>query len=431
MLKIVSQISEYANTQNKVSVSDLSSNRPFHIEIEKWSRNIFAPHVLGQTTQQTKWFYERARGQYKNARIKEGLTKAKQKAFDLRNPPNQMFNKEDLAKYVNAFQEIYDGKKLVIGPHWVVKGNQKNYAQFVGFNLEKKVDSIYYEDIVAKAILFRSAERIYGVKPNAIGDMRYITVPYAIAYLGYYTDYKLDLYKIWKNQSISDALKALLYELMKEIEAFIKNKAPGALYGEWAKKEECWTEVKNQQFKVDLNKVKADMIDPKTKVQRKGLSDEETSQVQISEQIETIKSVPPMIWHKIEDWGGVTKMLSEQQKIVAYKLAGRVRTGSAISGYERMTGLNILDIVYKNYPELLQEIDTINEHTEQVTAEIPVITIELVQKMIEWDKKNKKLKDSFFTAMKNIAEGKVPLSSQAIRNVKLNYETLKKYGFKA
>ena len=429
--EIVSQISEYANTQNKVSVSDLSSNRPFHIEIEKWSRNIFAPHVLGQTTQQTKWFYERARGQYKNARIKEGLTKAKQKAFDLRNPPNQMFNKEDLAKYVNAFQEIYDGKKLVIGPHWVVKGNQKNYAQFVGFNLEKKVDSIYYEDIVAKAILFRSAERIYGVKPNAIGDMRYITVPYAIAYLGYYTDYKLDLYKIWKNQSISDALKALLYELMKEIEAFIKNKAPGALYGEWAKKEECWTEVKNQQFKVDLNKVKADMIDPKTKVQRKGLSDEETSQVQISEQIETIKSVPPMIWHKIEDWGGVTKMLSEQQKIVAYKLAGRVRTGSAISGYERMTGLNILDIVYKNYPELLQEIDTINEHTEQVTAEIPVITIELVQKMIEWDKKNKKLKDSFFTAMKNIAEGKVPLSSQAIRNVKLNYETLKKYGFKA
>jgi hypothetical protein len=429
--EIVSQISEYANTQNKVSVSDLSSNRPFHIEIEKWSRNIFAPHVIGQTSQQTKWFYERARGQYKNARIKEGLTKAKQKAFDLRNPLNQMFNKEDLAKYVNAFQEIYDGRKLVIGPHWVVKGNQKNYAQFVGFNLEKKVDSIYYEDIVAKAILFRSAERIYGVKPNAIGDMRYITVPYAIAYLGYYTDYKLDLYKVWKNQSISDALKALLYELMKEIEAFIKYKAPGALYGEWAKKEECWTEVKNQQFKVDLNKVKADMIDPKTKVQRNGLSDEETSQVQISEQIETIKSVPPMIWHKIEDWGGVTDLLSKQQKIVAYNLAGRVRTGSAISGYERMTGLNILDIVNKNYPELLHEIDTINEHTEQVTVEIPVITIELVQKMIEWDKKNKKLKDSFFTAMKNIAEGKVPLSPQAIRNVKLNYETLKKYGFKA
>ena len=68
--EIVSRISEYANTQNKVSVSDLSSNRPYHIELEKLSRNIFAPHVTGQIGQQTKWFYERARGQYKNARDK-------------------------------------------------------------------------------------------------------------------------------------------------------------------------------------------------------------------------------------------------------------------------------------------------------------------------------------------------------------------------
>ncbi len=41
--EIVSRISEYANTQNKVSVSDLSSNRSYHIELEKLSRNIFTP----------------------------------------------------------------------------------------------------------------------------------------------------------------------------------------------------------------------------------------------------------------------------------------------------------------------------------------------------------------------------------------------------
>lgn len=64
--EIVSKIAEYANTQNKVSVSDLSSNKPFHIELEKLSRGIFTPHIAGQSIQ-TKWFYERARGQYKNA----------------------------------------------------------------------------------------------------------------------------------------------------------------------------------------------------------------------------------------------------------------------------------------------------------------------------------------------------------------------------
>ena len=126
----VSQISEYANTQNKVSVSDLSSNRPYHIELEKISRNIWAPPGENQSVQ-TRWFYERARGQYKNARIKEGFTKSKQKAFDLKNPKGQMFSKEDLAKYINSFEEINEGKKIIIGPHLVVQGNQKNYVQFM------------------------------------------------------------------------------------------------------------------------------------------------------------------------------------------------------------------------------------------------------------------------------------------------------------
>ena len=107
--EIISRISEYANTQNRVSVSDLSSNRPYHIQLEKISRSVFAPHIPGQTTQ-TKWFYERARGQYKNARLREGFTKSKQKAFDLKHPKSQMFTKEELAKYVNSYQEILDGK---------------------------------------------------------------------------------------------------------------------------------------------------------------------------------------------------------------------------------------------------------------------------------------------------------------------------------
>lgn len=222
---IVSQISEYANTQNKVSVSDLSSNRPYHIELEKISRSIWAPPSEGQSTQ-TRWFYERARGQYKNARIKEGFTKAKQKAFDLKNPKSQMFTKEDLAKYINSFEEIIEGKKTLIGPHFVVRGSQKNYVQFINYNLPKKIDSIYFENIVAMAILFRAAEKKYGVKPNSIGDMRYITVPYSIAYLTSKLKQKIDLYKIWRMQAVSNNLKDLLYSLMVQVENYIKKNAP-------------------------------------------------------------------------------------------------------------------------------------------------------------------------------------------------------------
>ena len=120
--EIVSRFSEYANTQNKVSISDLSSNRPYHIELEKLSRNIFTP-ITDSKPLQTKWFYERARGQYKNAILKDGFTPSRKKAFDLKNPKHQLFTKEELAKYINAYQEIADGKKILIGPHYVVRGS--------------------------------------------------------------------------------------------------------------------------------------------------------------------------------------------------------------------------------------------------------------------------------------------------------------------
>lgn len=426
--EIVSRISEYANTQNKVSVSDLSSNRPFHIELEKLSRNIFAPHVPGQTLQQTKWFYERARGQYKNARIKEGFTKAKQKAFDLKNPKNQVFNKEELAKYINAYQEEFDGKKLVIGPHFVVRGNQKNYTQFIGFNLEKKIDNIYFEDVVAKAILFRTAEKLYGVKPNSIGDMRYLTVPYSIAYLGFKTEYRLDLFKIWKNQSISEQLKNLLYELMVQVESFIKSNAPGALYGEWAKKEECWNELKNQNFNINFNSIKSDLEDPKSLNQRKKISEEDSAHNQINEEIELLRTVPSEIWHKIEDWGRTTGYLSEQQKTVAYNLAGRVRNNSKISDYERHNGIKILDFVREKSPDILDSIDEINE-MKKSTIVISSIDMETIERIVKWDKRNKRLKVYEFQLMNDILNGKKILTEQNKQFAIRNLEKIKKWGF--
>ena len=240
--EIVSRIAEYANTQNKVSISDLSSNTPFHIELEKLSRNIWAPPISGQSYQ-TRWFYERARGQYRNARLREGTTKAKLRAFDLKNPKKQFFTKEELAKFVNTWSEVNVEGKLVIGPHIVVRGSQKNYAQFITYNIPENLDNKYFEDAIAKAILFRTAEKLYGIKPNSIGDMRYITVPYSLALLSYKKGKEINLSEIWKKQTISEALQTTIYDLMVQVEQFIKKNAPGALYGEWAKKEECWNRL--------------------------------------------------------------------------------------------------------------------------------------------------------------------------------------------
>jgi hypothetical protein len=358
--EIVSNIAKYANTQNKVSVSDLSSNNPYHIELEKLSRSIFTPHFTGQTNQ-TKWFYERARGQYKNSRIKEGFTKSKQKAFDLKNPKNQMINKEELAKYVNAFsKEIYDGKRLVIGPHFVVRGNQKNYNQFINYNIIKKPDSVYFEDIIAKAILFKSAEKIYGIKPNSIGDMRYITVPYAISLFNYFTDYKLDLYKIWKNQSISEELKTLLYELMLIVESFIKDKAPGSLYGEWAKKEDCWNDVKKIKINLDFSILKSDLESLKTRNKK---SRQETESEIIKNEEEMIRNVNGNGWQVIYEWGKNSGLLLPNQIELAFNLCSKLSKNGfcKLSDFERTRGLVILDLISNKVPNLLKDTDKLIE----------------------------------------------------------------------
>ena len=90
--RLVPKISEFANSQNRVSAADFFANHPFHVRMEEFSRRIYAPSPDG-TFRESKWFYERARGQYADAR--GGLTQAQRKKFDLENPRRQLFTKTD------------------------------------------------------------------------------------------------------------------------------------------------------------------------------------------------------------------------------------------------------------------------------------------------------------------------------------------------
>ena len=427
--EIVSRISEYANTQNKVSVSDLSSNRPYHIELEKLSRNVFTPITDSQPIQ-TKWFYERARGQYKNAILKDGFTPSRKKAFDLKNPKHQLFTKEELAKYINAYQEISDGRKILIGPHYVVRGNQKNYVQFMNFNLEKKMNNVYFEDTIAKAILYRAAEKVYGVKPRAIGDMRYITVPYAITLLNCLTKNQLDLYKIWKAQEISSPLKSLLHLMMSTLEVFIKDTAPGGLYGEWAKKEECWIKLRENDFKFDLSSIKEDLVDRKNQTKRTVISDDDVELQKRQEDLERIKSIPSKVWKKIEEWGRETDNLSTVQKNTAWNLMTKVRSTSNILPNEVSHGISILEIVIAKSPELLFDADELLEPTTVNKPEEPEITLDLIKKMVQWDRANKRLKPHHFRMMFDIMNGKENLTPQNKKYCLMNFQFISKWGFR-
>lgn len=436
--EIVSRISKYANTQNKVNDADFSANNPMLIELEKISRRSFSP-ITPHCNIPTIWFFERANGQYKNMRLRDGFTPSRARQFDLKYPKKKMFKKTDLAKFVNSYGEIQEGKKIAIGPHIVVRGNEKNYAQFINNNLPKKVTGVYFEDVIAKFILFREAEKLYGIKPNSIGEMRNAVVPYAISLFGYLTDYKLNLEKIWKNQSISDELAAVLYSLMKQLNEYILHNSPSSHYIEWAKKEECWENIKLQHWNIDLESIKADFATEEQLKKRKSVADDiEVDIMQKEYEISLLRSIPYLLWKKIEEWGKDTGFLNtNQQSFAGFDMANTVKHNRVISDIFRSKAMTIYEIVCENNIELLAEADELTEQEkaeqaaskENITNTDHGITIELLQKMVDWDKRRRILKAWQWNVMNDIVSGKKTLNDRLVWGCKQNLKTLKQYGF--
>jgi hypothetical protein len=424
--EIVGRIAEYANTQNRVSASDLSSNRENHVMIEKLSRTVWAPPLSGQV-HQTRWFFERSRGQYRNEKNRYGVTPSKRKLFEKQNPRSQMFTKELLAKYINTFQEVYSGKKLVVGPHIVVRGSQKNYAQFLNYNFDNKPDNIFFEDSVAKAILFKTAEKTYGVKPNAIGDMRYITVPYTIAWLCFKLDYQLDYYKIWKAQEISEALNSLLHEIMLKIEDFIKSNAPGSLYGEWAKKEDCWTAIKNEDLQIDLTILKGDLRNDSDD-KRKIFSDIEIDSQLVKAEIDLIKSIPIPKWIEISKIGSDIENVTQHLKDRAINIQSSLRLNKELTDNQRKDAIKIIENILSNSPNFFNKI------TEPPSKpnDIPKVHLssDFLTKMVVWDTKAKVLTPKELQYIADFAYGLKKLNDFHKKNIHRHLSRLQEAGFR-
>lgn len=438
---IVSRISRYSNTQNKVNDADFSANNPALIAIEKLSRYVLSP-VTPSCNIQTHWFFERARGQYKTLRSREGFTKAQRTAFDKKYPKEQVFTKVELAKYINAYQEIVGGyNKIIIGPNSVVRGNEKNYAKFINNNLpdEKKINNVYFEDAVAKAILFKTAEKRYGTKKNdyCIGELRQVAVPYTISLISYLTDNKLDLYKIWKNQCLSDALSDFIYELMKQVNAFIIDNSPITHYIEWAKKDECWELVKQHKWNFNIEEIKSDLIDENNPQKRKILTDEGSSEEEEKHKEELLRSIPYSLWEKIGEWGRDAGFLDPTKQGWASDVAFIVKNKRPFGSRDKNHAMSLFETVCKHNPELLEEADAIAE-SESQGQDISVrstsslsdeITLELIQRMVNWDRRKRVLEDWKWKVMDDVVNGRKPLTDRMKYAFYLNLEKLKKHGF--
>jgi hypothetical protein len=234
---LVPLVSRFANTQNKVNEADFSANDSFHIEIERLSEKTWCPG------EQSRWFYERARGQYQVARNRLGTTPARKKQFDETMPSPKKFDKTQLAKYFNAWMQL---------PHIVSRGNQKNFVHFMT-ELKKRDDSwlpdeSFYKSLISYAIVFKKAESI--ARQHKFPAYRANAVTYTIALLCYRTLGRINLDNLWKNQEVSTNLGDTLYDWMPIVYEEIIRSAQDQNVTEWCKKDECWRSLQTLEIEI-------------------------------------------------------------------------------------------------------------------------------------------------------------------------------------
>jgi hypothetical protein len=303
--KLVPKISQFANTQNKVNPADFFANSPFHVRIEGFSRRIWARSTDGGM-KDTKWFYERARGQYQDARAL--LTGSARKKFDLEFPnkaPNrQLVVKTDLAKYLMAWR----GE-----PHIVSLGAQKNFAKFavqIGKEWEKDPQAFherFYKHAIAKAIIFRKLDSsIQRARAESVLEAEKLNlVPYSIAKLDQMISEAgqvLDFDKVWNTQSVSAELEKVLLECAAHVDKVLMTLPPGSTNKtEWAKQQACWKRV--QDLKLELPKgLRGDLLSQAEEGQRE--ADAQTTQA-VAEGLEVqteALDIEPEAWEEFLGW---------------------------------------------------------------------------------------------------------------------------------
>jgi len=248
---MVSKISKYANTQNKINQSDLLANTRFMSSLEQQSRSIWIPTNDGRKSDK-KWYFERARGQYMVdiGRRKRGK---EQNEFKKMYPKSSVLTKVDLAKMYMSWEQY---------PHIASKGGEAAFKKFMDFNKEfwkyEKDDNdntvqlieftpIMYQQFIARVLINNQVKEI--VQGQQLKGYKANVIYYTTSMLNFLYGNQIDLQKVWSGQKLSDKWNFVIDTIAREVLEFLKESAGDQNITQWAKKEACWTLFKDVRAK--------------------------------------------------------------------------------------------------------------------------------------------------------------------------------------
>lgn len=334
-------ISRYANSQNPVSELDLTSNNPFLQRLEELSRTTYAIDPE-DSNKQTIWFLERVKGQYKEALNKEP-TRGKQEAFKLKYPRNQVVIKSEIAKYMNIWN---------LQPFHVAKGAQKNYNQFLK-DVEKefkkkKPGRVYWQDIVANAILFQVTDKLFGRKnQEPIGDtnIKSQTVAYTLSYLHFLTGNRLNLPLIWDTQIVPEELQVELKKGLKYVYDFL-NGLDVALISEAAKAEKTWAALIGRKGHImNMEKIKKYLVSDTELKARNDSDSADTEEIQKYNDLQKITSLGIKFWDGLLLYSQYSATLSKYQATIVSQIRKILKESGTMTERLILRGAGIIDVI--------------------------------------------------------------------------------------
>ncbi|MEW2634737.1 AIPR family protein [Streptomyces sp. NPDC048389] len=319
LAEIVPKISRFSNTQNRVSLVDFSSNHEFHVALERITRTLWAPAADG-SSQETRWFYERARGQYADE-LSKATTPAAQRKFKVLCPTRQKFSKSDLAKYVHSWGQL---------PYFVSRGAQKNFAEFM-IRVEEStptVDLRYCQRVIAMALLFKAVDK--AAAEHGAGSHKSLVTTYTMARLSLATDQRIDLDRIWREQDVTPALRAALDELCPRVMRVVV--AANKHVGEWAKQSACWDAVSRVRWTVPET-LADELLEQPVEMAAQPVGGDEA--------VDEVESIAVEEWDAIGQWAKETGNLELPERQLAFTVAKRLDTGELIPAAQAVQALHV------------------------------------------------------------------------------------------
>jgi hypothetical protein len=432
----VPNISRFANSQNKVSELDLSSNNPYFIQIENLSRKKYVVNPENRN-QSLLWFFERANGQYRETLNKQ--TPAQQKKFKEQNPSSLKFVKSDIAKFINGWE---------LEPHYVAQGSQKNFIHFT-----KKITSLvsknklpgenFYRKLIANAILFKTIDQLFGRKGvNAIGDtsLKALSVAYTVSYFHYLTNNRIDLWKIYEEQKIDGFLNKYLSKLLGFVYNHIITEASGSLISEYAKRQSSWEKLKNTSYSEDLiNTLNSYLISEEEKLQRENEKEIDTNSVEDS--VFIISEIQKL---GLKFWDGFLQYIDKNKPdgfdwSIAFDLVGRLSESKNLTLREITFGKKVLDYIQTS-PQLIDEVKALSKLEETDIVELKFIYDKLLlvskddwKRIIDVANQTKIFNNLELSNVKSVQTSllkKEKVKEQALIRAYESIKKLKKFGIK-